>query len=111
VLASVWYNFSGGAAVTGHKEDALLYLGKAIDLGLTGPDWIAADSDLESLHPDPALQGFGRKSPRSIQASLTTSSPKSNLSQNPVDNKTRPPSPDKYFARHGMEAERPLALP
>jgi hypothetical protein len=61
VLALVWYNFAGGAAVTGHKEDALLYLGKAIDLGLTAPDWIAADSDLESLHPDPRFKALVEK--------------------------------------------------
>ena len=61
VLSSVWYNFAGAAAFAGHKEDALLYLGKAIDLGLTGPDWIAADTDLESLHPDPRFQALVEK--------------------------------------------------
>jgi serine/threonine protein kinase len=61
VLASIWYNFAGAAAFAGHKEDAILYLGKAIDLGLTGPDWITADTDLESLHPDPRFKALVEK--------------------------------------------------
>jgi tetratricopeptide (TPR) repeat protein len=52
-LANVWYNFACAAASVGRKNEALQYLGQAIDLGFTSAPWIDADGDLESLHGDP----------------------------------------------------------
>ncbi|PYX00856.1 MAG: hypothetical protein DMG86_11645 [Acidobacteria bacterium] len=53
VLAAAWYRFACGAAVAGHRDRALAYLGKAADLGWSGVAQIATDEDLRSLHGDP----------------------------------------------------------
>jgi non-specific serine/threonine protein kinase/serine/threonine-protein kinase len=58
VLALAWYNFACGAALTGHRNEALDYLGNAIDHGYRVPDSIAADSDLKSLHGDPRFDAL-----------------------------------------------------
>jgi eukaryotic-like serine/threonine-protein kinase len=51
-LSVAWHIFACGAAVAGHPDDALSYLGKAVDLGYGHADTIAADADLKSLHGD-----------------------------------------------------------
>jgi len=51
--ASAWYDFACAAAAAGHADEALEYLGKAIDLGSGGADSIAGDSDLKPLRKDP----------------------------------------------------------
>jgi eukaryotic-like serine/threonine-protein kinase len=58
MVANVWYNFAGGAAMTGHRDDAIKYLQQAVDLGYKGPDWIVADPDLKSLHGDPRFDAL-----------------------------------------------------
>ena len=58
VLANAWYNFACGAAVTGHREEAIDYLRQAIDQGLGGADAAAADPDLKSLHGDPRFEAL-----------------------------------------------------
>ena len=58
VLASAWYNFAGGAAVAGRRDEAFKYLGQAIDHGYATPGWMAVDNDLKSLHGDPRFEAL-----------------------------------------------------
>jgi tetratricopeptide (TPR) repeat protein len=58
VLATAWYNFACGAAVAGHREEAIEYLRQAIDHDLGGPEAVAADPDLKSLHGDPRFEAL-----------------------------------------------------
>jgi non-specific serine/threonine protein kinase/serine/threonine-protein kinase len=53
VLATAWYGFACGAAVAGHRDQALEYLGKAADLGSPDVATMATDEDLKSLRGDP----------------------------------------------------------
>jgi eukaryotic-like serine/threonine-protein kinase len=55
-LASAWYAFACGAAITGHRDEAFRYLGQAIDHGFAASAWMYGDSDLQSLHKDPRFQ-------------------------------------------------------
>ena len=57
-LASAWYDFACGAAVAGHRNEAVGYLLQAIDHGYRNPDYIAADDDLKSLHGDPRFDAL-----------------------------------------------------
>jgi len=58
MAANFWYNFACGAAIAGHRNEAIKYLKQAIDLGYKGPDWIVADDDLKSLHGDPRFDAL-----------------------------------------------------
>jgi non-specific serine/threonine protein kinase/serine/threonine-protein kinase len=49
-IASAWYKFARGAAIAGHRDEALQYLDKAIALGHWAPVVIATAPDLKSLH-------------------------------------------------------------
>jgi eukaryotic-like serine/threonine-protein kinase len=60
-LANAWYNFACGAALTGHRNEALGYLGKAIDHGFGASAWMNNDSDLKSLHSDPQFDALVAK--------------------------------------------------
>jgi non-specific serine/threonine protein kinase/serine/threonine-protein kinase len=60
-LADAWYNFACGAAVAGHRDEALDHLGQAIGLGFGHADAIAADPDLKSLHGDPRFDALVAK--------------------------------------------------
>ncbi len=57
VLANAWYNFACGAATAGHKEEALLYLARAVEKGLQGQD-LQAEPYLESLRGDSRFQAL-----------------------------------------------------
>ncbi len=61
VLASAWYNFACGAAIAGHRDEALEYLGQAIDHGYAYPGWMTLDNDLKSLHGDPRFEALVAK--------------------------------------------------
>jgi tetratricopeptide (TPR) repeat protein len=52
-LASAWYSFACGAAVAGHRDRALEYLGKTADLGSQDVANMASDEDLKSLRGEP----------------------------------------------------------
>jgi len=51
-ISGGWYNFAFGAVITGHREEALEYLGHAVDYGFS-PGEIEDDPDLKPLHGDP----------------------------------------------------------
>ncbi len=57
VLAQAWYNFAGGAAVAGRRNEAIEYLNQAIAHGDPGST-IADDIELKSLHGDPRFQAL-----------------------------------------------------
>jgi non-specific serine/threonine protein kinase/serine/threonine-protein kinase len=61
LIGVAWYNFACGAAVAGRRDEALEYLGRAIDYRNLIPDDIAADSDLRSLHGDPHFDALVAK--------------------------------------------------
>jgi eukaryotic-like serine/threonine-protein kinase len=58
ILTDAWYNFASGAAVAGRRDEALKYLGQAVDQGYADPGWIAVDNDLKSLHGDPRFDAL-----------------------------------------------------
>jgi eukaryotic-like serine/threonine-protein kinase len=51
--SSAWYQFACGAAVTGHREEALQDLRNAVDRGYQDVGSLMAESDLKSLRSDP----------------------------------------------------------
>jgi eukaryotic-like serine/threonine-protein kinase len=51
--SGAWYNFACGAAIAGHHDEAIQYLGEAVDHGFHDGDGMAGDVDLKSLHGDP----------------------------------------------------------
>jgi eukaryotic-like serine/threonine-protein kinase len=53
VIDTLWYYFGSMAATAGHRDEALEYLGNAIDHGFKNVDAMQSDSDLKSLHGDP----------------------------------------------------------
>ncbi len=56
LLGQAQYNFGCGAATAGRpREEALMYLGHAIDQGLAIPKAIAAAPELKSLHGGPTV--------------------------------------------------------
>jgi len=57
-LATAWYAFACGAAVTGHRKEALEYLADAVDQGFAASRWMNTDSDLQSLHSDPRFEAL-----------------------------------------------------
>ena len=61
VLDDLWYNFACGAAISGRRDEALEYLGHAIDLGFSNADTMAADNDLKSLRGDPRFDALVAK--------------------------------------------------
>ena len=72
VLDDLWYNFACAAAVAGRHNEALEYLGHAIDVGFSNADAMAADNDLKSLHGDPrfaALVAKARQPASAVQKS------------------------------------------
>lgn len=52
----VLYNLACFNALEGHKQKALTWLDQAVDAGFYSPGQIQADSDLVSLHDDPAFK-------------------------------------------------------
>ena len=58
VIATAWYAYACGAAVTGHHSEALGFLNNALDQGWAAAQWMNTDSDLESLHGDPAFDAL-----------------------------------------------------
>jgi non-specific serine/threonine protein kinase/serine/threonine-protein kinase len=60
-LATAWYAFACGAAVTGHRNEALEYLADAVDHGFAASGWMNTDSDLQSLHTDPQFEALVAK--------------------------------------------------
>ena len=67
-LANAWYAFACGAASTGHRSEALRYLGDAIDHGFSASAWMDTDSDLQSLHNDPRFNALVIKSRQNASA-------------------------------------------
>src|SRR5215472_5240604 len=55
-ISAAWYDFACGMALAGHRNEALLYLQRAIDEGHQAPEDIVADADLKSLHGDPRFE-------------------------------------------------------
>jgi non-specific serine/threonine protein kinase/serine/threonine-protein kinase len=47
-----WYNFACAAAISGHRDEAFLYLRKALDNGFVYAETISEDQDLASLRSD-----------------------------------------------------------
>jgi eukaryotic-like serine/threonine-protein kinase len=68
VLGDAWYSFASGAAVTGHRDEALKYLGQAIDHGYAHPDEMKADRDLKSLHGDSRFEALLAKARQNATA-------------------------------------------
>jgi serine/threonine protein kinase len=63
-VGRAWYNFAIGALAAGHRDEAVMNLGRAIDNGYHYPEKIAADPDLKLLHDDPRFQALvGQSSP------------------------------------------------
>jgi eukaryotic-like serine/threonine-protein kinase len=60
-LAKAWYAFACGAAVTGHRKEALEYLADAVDQGFAASGWMNTDFDLQSLHSDPRFEALVAK--------------------------------------------------
>jgi serine/threonine protein kinase len=60
-LGNAWYAFACGAAVTGHRNEALEYLANAVDHGFAASRWMNTDSDLQSLHSDPQFEALVAK--------------------------------------------------
>jgi eukaryotic-like serine/threonine-protein kinase len=58
VLNDLWYNFACAAAIAGRRDEALEYLGRAVDLGFSNADAMAADNDLKSLHADQRFEAL-----------------------------------------------------
>jgi tetratricopeptide (TPR) repeat protein len=50
-IAPAWFNFACGAVFAGHREEALEYLGHAVDFGIPAAE--VDDPDLKPLHGDP----------------------------------------------------------
>jgi tetratricopeptide (TPR) repeat protein len=53
---SVWYAFACVAAAADQPDNALQYLGEAINHGYKNADGLMADDDLKSLRPNPKFQ-------------------------------------------------------
>jgi serine/threonine protein kinase len=68
VVANAWYIFACGAAISGRREQALDYLGQAIDLGYGQADTVAADLDLKSLRRDPRFDALVAKARQHVHA-------------------------------------------
>ena len=51
-------NYACGAAVAGRHDEALRYLGQAVDQGYDAPKWTAVDNDLKSLQGDPRFEAL-----------------------------------------------------
>jgi eukaryotic-like serine/threonine-protein kinase len=69
-LANAWYAYACGAAVAGHREEALSYLGNAVDHGYALSEWIGVDPDLQSLRNDPRMEALVAKARRNNSARL-----------------------------------------
>ena len=67
-VANAWYSFACGAAVTGHKNEALGYLAHAVDHGFAASGWMSRDADLISLHGDPRFDAFVAKARQNASA-------------------------------------------
>jgi eukaryotic-like serine/threonine-protein kinase len=55
-VAGAWYDFACGAAIAGYREEALNYLGQAVDHGYNDGEHMSKDDDLKSLRGDPKFQ-------------------------------------------------------
>ncbi len=64
-LANAWYGFACGAALTGHRGEALGYLSNAVDHGFAASGWMETDPDLQSLHSDPRFGALVAKARQS----------------------------------------------
>jgi eukaryotic-like serine/threonine-protein kinase len=51
-----WYSFACVAAVAGRPDDALQYLGEAVDRGYSDADGLMYDENLKALRPNPKFQ-------------------------------------------------------
>jgi non-specific serine/threonine protein kinase/serine/threonine-protein kinase len=51
-LGEAWYDFACGAAIVGHREEALQYLHSAVELGWLETATMASDDDLKILRGD-----------------------------------------------------------
>jgi serine/threonine protein kinase len=67
-LANAWYGFACGAAIAGHRNQALGYLGNAIDHGFAASGWMDSDPDLQSLHSDPRFEALVAKARQNASA-------------------------------------------
>ena len=52
----VWYDFACLAAAAKRRDDALLYLHQAVQLGFRDAEGLKADKELKSLHHDPRFE-------------------------------------------------------
>jgi serine/threonine protein kinase len=68
-LPAAWYDFACAAAVAGHRDEALRYLGEAIDRGYGNAQEIASDGDLKSLRGDPRFAALIEKVRQRVTAS------------------------------------------
>jgi eukaryotic-like serine/threonine-protein kinase len=68
VVATAWYAFACGAALTGHRDEALGYLGNAINQGWAASGWMDSDPDLKSLHGDPRFDALVAKARQNASA-------------------------------------------
>jgi len=53
VVSNALYYLAGGAAITGHRDEAISYLRQSIEQGLADIRYMQRDPDLMSLHGDP----------------------------------------------------------
>ena len=58
---NAWYYFACGAALTGHRDEAIQYLHRAVDLGFSVDVDMASDDDLKTLHGDPRFESLVRQ--------------------------------------------------
>ena len=64
-IAPAWYDFACMAALAGRRDEALEYLGHAVDNGFGKPEWIVGDDDRKSLHGDPRFEALVAKARQS----------------------------------------------
>jgi serine/threonine protein kinase len=67
-LFLAWYGFAEGAAVAGRRDEALEYLGQAVDHGYRYAESMAADPALKSLHGDPRFDALVAKARQNANA-------------------------------------------
>lgn len=59
--STAWYNLACSYALTGHVEDALASLNRAIALGYDDYRWMRKDPDLKPLHKNPQFEELLRR--------------------------------------------------
>lgn len=68
VVSNALYYLAGGAAITGHRDEAISYLRQSIEQGLADIRYMQRDPDLMSLHGDPRFAALVQNANAQIAA-------------------------------------------